>query len=1100
MIIDMKSHLNSKVNPIMNQNIVRRERLECQIRENLDKKLILITSQAGSGKTTLISSILESVKVPPIFYSFDTSDKEISSFLYHFFSKIQVTASGFAKKFEKKKQLCDKDQIGPPTLLASLFVDELKQHLGRGKRLIIVLDNYEAVNSSLIINQFLEYVLKKMPPSLTFILSSSQSPNIDLSKHGTNGEIYQINGSDLAFNLDEIGELLSCIYHLDLPKEDLERIYKKTEGWITGLILLVQFLKMNEGTPIDDLLKGVNGYGKAISQYLMEHVFQNQTIHAQEFLCKTALLNDLTPDLCNLALNVKYSGKLLENLVNHNLFTFQINASSCRYHPLMREFLLEKLHENYGQEEIQIFQARLGEILSPIDPENAIGHFISARCFSKAVDLLRSIGEKMLREWRFKSLNEFLKSIPSPLIEGEPLLLYFLGRIAEIKGETDRAFECYEKSFHLFKGRKEVSNEISSLNRMAVIHIRQDRYEHAKDLLQNRIQCLESQGTEKDIALKLFTSYTNVSQVLIKLEERQKAESYLRKAENIYEIYPDPCHQVTLIQCQALKHLVEGNLMKGIELAEKAKSLSLELHLPTKTNIFYHYLAFGHLYLGHFSEGLDDAIKGLELAQRNGIDDNITGALFSDLGQIQYALSNYDQAMKALENSVAIFQRGQNICGNFWSNHALYHMALKLGDIKGAKGYLRNLAHLANQMGLSLEIGMAMMDQAYFSSLKGEGGVLELIEKGQGHLKKSIKRMSVFLAYLIATKAYFNLGEEGRAEALLLDSLTLLDGKNFYLFGIHQEKSWLPAFLQRFVSRIPQCEKLLVEYKNISDHSFGTMKEIGRDEEDIHRIEKGSEELLNLRIYSLGPFRIFIENEEIPLSRCKSKKAITLLRYLFFARHKGPVPKDILIELLWPESSPSQGDLNFRVTLSLLRKTLSIISNGRNHFPNLLRKRDGYQLCLGKEGWSDVDEFNNQMNLAQYKEKKENSQEAFQHYLNAENLYRGDFLVENLYEDWCYIEREHLKNQYLHALDKILDYHKGQHNLSEAINYCFKILKVDPYREDISRKLMQYHSELGNRREVRSVFEFCLKNIEDNLGLAVSYETKELYRKLSLSP
>lgn len=1094
----MKCNLNSKANPIMNQNIVGRERLECQIRENLDKKLILITSHAGSGKTTLISSVLESLKAPHLWYSLDPSDKEISLFLYHFFSKIQASSPGFAKNFEKKL-LSDKGQIGPPTLLASLFVNELKQHVTKEKRLIIVLDNYEVVSSSPIIKPFLEYVLNKMPHSVTFILSGSQTPNVRFSKYTGKGEIYQINGSEMAFHLDEIEELFSRIYHLNFSNGDLERIYKKTEGWITGLILLVQFLKMNEGSPIEDLLKGVTGYGKAISQYLMEHVFQNQTIHVQEFLCKTALLNDLTPDLCNLALNVKYSGKLLENLVNHNLFTFQINASSCRYHPLMREFLLKKLHENYGQEEIQIFQARLGEILSPIDPENAIGHFISARCFSKAVDLLRSIGEKMLREWRFKSLNEFLKSIPSPLIEGDPLLLYFLGRISEIKGETDRAFECYEKSFHLFKGRKEVSNEISSLNRMAVIHIRQDKYQDAKGLLQNRIQCLENQRIKKDIAIKLFNSYTNLSQVLIKLEDRQKAESYLQKAEQLYEVHPDPYHQVTLTQCQALRHLVEGDLVRGIELAKKGESLALELHLPTKTHIFYHYLAFGHLHLGHFSQGLDYANKGLELARQHEIEDNIKGALFADLGLVHYAFSNYDQAIKAFENSLTIFQKGQNICGNFWSNHTLYHITLKLGDLEGAKRYLRVLVHLAQQMGLSLEIGMAMMNQAYFSSLRGEQGVLEFIEKGQSYLKHSKKRMSVFLAHLIAAKAYFNLGEERRAEGLLFDSLRLMEGENFYLYGIHQEKSWLPSFLQRFISKIPQCERLLAEYQNRIIRAFETIKENGRDQEDIYRMEKGNGELLNLRIYSLGPFRIFIGNEEIPLSQCKSKKGITLLRHLFFARHKGPTPKDVLLELLWPESPPAQADLNFRVTLSLLRKTLSLNRNGRSDFPNLMRKEGGYQLLLGKEGWSDVDEFNNQINLSKYKGKKQNSQEALQHYLNAENLYQGDFLAGNLYEDWCYIEREQLKNQYLHALTMILDYYEDQHNLTEAIHYCYKILKADPYRENIFRRLMQYHFELGNRKEVKSVFELCKNNIENDLGVALSFETREIYQKLSLS-
>jgi DNA-binding SARP family transcriptional activator len=385
---------------------------------------------------------------------------------------------------------------------------------------------------------------------------------------------------------------------------------------------------------------------------------------------------------------------------------------------------------------------------------------------------------------------------------------------------------------------------------------------------------------------------------------------------------------------------------------------------------------------------------------------------------------------------------------------------------------------------------------ANFLSLEREGErILKLVENGRYYLNRSTKRISIFFANLIAAKAYINIGNETIAERILLESLKLLEGKNFYLYGVYQERKWLPAFLERFVSKIPQCSKLLAAYQDIASGPSETRKVISRNWEYIGE-SKDNEKLLNLRVYSLGSFRIFIENEEIPLYKCKSKKALTLLRYLFFTHNKGCVSKDIIEELLWPDSRPKQADLNFRVTLSMLRRFLSTGEGGPKNFPNIVRKGDGFQLCLGREGWSDVDKFIDEMNLAGYKEKKEDQHEAARHYMNAEDLYKGDFLIENLYDDWCSFEREQFKNQYLHVLTKILNYYEQQHNYNEAIQYCYKILKVDPYSENIFRKLMQYYFELGYRKEVDSVFKLCQRNIEGDLEVSLSYETKELHRKL----
>ena len=1096
MVNYMKSLYNYKVSHLMKRNVIKRDRLEHQIIANLHKKLILVISHAGSGKTTLIDSAIASSGVDHVWYSFETSDQEISFFLDHFVSNVQTYCPKFFKTFEKK--LISSEGNIQPGVIASLMVKEFKQHLASRKRLVIILDNYEVVNRSFPINQIFDHTLKHLPSYVTFILCSTQMPNLHMSKLGLQEDVYQINGSEMAFSLEEIQELFSNIYQIDLSENDVQRIYTKTEGWITALILFAQFLK-ERPFDIENMLKNVNGYGRAVSRYLMENVFQSQPKHIQEFLCKTALPKYLSPDICNRALGIKYGKKLLESLVDNNLFTFYINSqddSLYRYHPIMREFLLKKLCVDFSQDEIEEFHARLGEILTPIDPENAILHFISAKCFPRAMEILRSLGEKMLHECRFKALGDLLESFPPAFVENDPFLLYFAGRVAEIRGGTDHAFERFEKAFHLFKRQKESSSEIASLNRMAIINMREDNYLRAKDLLETNIQWLESQNMEKDVAHKLIAGYTNLGEALFKLEDWNKAQSYLQKAGSLLDFYPNPYDQVSLIQCEAFKHIVEGDLYGGIEIAKKGESIALASDLLTKAHVFCHYLAFSLLHLGHFSQSLEYAQKGLNLAQQLGLQGNITGGLYADLGLVQNAFLNYDQALKALESSLVIFRKGQNLCGSFWSNHALYDIALRTRDFERARRYLQVLVQLASKIGSFLETGMARIDQAHFLSIKGEQKeALELIETGQDHINQSLKRMSAFLANLIICQIYMNLGLERRAENVLLESLKLLDEKNLYLYGVHQERNWLPAFLQRFVSKIPLIHKLLAEYQNIGSGSSQNHYDIGKTPDTI-RNGKEYEDLLNLRIYSLGPFRVFVENEEINLTKCKSKKAITLLKCLFLNRNKGPTLKEILLDLLWPDSPAQQADLNFRVTLSTLRKTLS--QNGQKDFPNLLRKEGGYELSLGKEGWSDVDEFASEMNFARYKEKKQDNHDAFRHYLNAENLYQGDFMMENIYEDWYFIEREHLKIQYLHALTKILNYHEEQHNLTEAVHYCYKILKVEPYREDIFRKLMGYHFELGNRSEVRSIFELCRKNIEHDLGVALTNETKELYHRLSL--
>lgn len=156
--------------------MVNRDRLEQQILANLDKKLILVISCAGSGKTTLISKAIESSKLKYIWFPLETSDQEISIFLSHFISKVRAHYPHFFKDFEKKTMSIGEDHFEPPTLVASRFVNELKTHLTR--RLIIALDNYEVVNNSSATNLILDHIIRDAPNHFTFIVCSTQTPSV----------------------------------------------------------------------------------------------------------------------------------------------------------------------------------------------------------------------------------------------------------------------------------------------------------------------------------------------------------------------------------------------------------------------------------------------------------------------------------------------------------------------------------------------------------------------------------------------------------------------------------------------------------------------------------------------------------------------------------------------------------------------------------------------------------------------------------------------------------------------------------------------------------------------------------------------------------
>ena len=221
-------------------------------------------------------------------------------------------------------------------------------------------------------------------------------------------------------------------------------------------------------------------------------------------------------------------------------------------------------------------------------------------------------------------------------------------------------------------------------------------------------------------------------------------------------------------------------------------------------------------------------------------------------------------------------------------------------------------------------------------------------------------------------------------------------------------------------------------------------------------------------------------------------KAKTLFKYLVARRQ--PVPRDVLLDLLWPEADPTIAVNGLRVALHALRQALEpcdvhghdyVIFDGGNYLLNPeVRLR------------VDAEEFTAHFEAGRRLERQRQLAEAMAQYELAEAIYRDDYLVEDLYEDWTLVRREELKDQYLMVLAKLADYCIQRGDAEGCIIYCHKILQKDPCREDAYRRLMRCYAQLGQRSQALHWYDLCVRTLRQELDVAPFEQTRHLYERI----
>jgi DNA-binding SARP family transcriptional activator len=248
---------------------------------------------------------------------------------------------------------------------------------------------------------------------------------------------------------------------------------------------------------------------------------------------------------------------------------------------------------------------------------------------------------------------------------------------------------------------------------------------------------------------------------------------------------------------------------------------------------------------------------------------------------------------------------------------------------------------------------------------------------------------------------------------------------------------------------------------------------------------------MSLRIYTFGPFRVLRDGRPIAVSAWRSQQTRTVLKVLLTRRGRV-VPADQLLEILWPEDDPDTGRSRLHVRVSQLRRAL----DGDNPSAFVLTVEGGYVFDPEADCWVDAVAFEAHAQQGRRLQADGALAEAITAYETARALYRGDYLEEELYEDWAFAERERLRASFLTMLTELAEAYAQQGRYRRAIACCRDVLSADPCRESVYVRLMLYYYYAGERPRALSTFERCRQALAEELDVEPLPSTLDLVERI----
>jgi len=252
----------------------------------------------------------------------------------------------------------------------------------------------------------------------------------------------------------------------------------------------------------------------------------------------------------------------------------------------------------------------------------------------------------------------------------------------------------------------------------------------------------------------------------------------------------------------------------------------------------------------------------------------------------------------------------------------------------------------------------------------------------------------------------------------------------------------------------------------------------------------------HLRIYTLGSLRVYRDDTLLFDEGWRNKPAKIIFKLLFTNRGRR-YPKDVLAEELWPDTEPVAAANRLRVAVHELRKMLGGRRKDDNG-PNYIAQQEGtYFFDASLPLWTDMEAFEEHAQHGVLHARAGELDAALEAYRQADTLYQDDYLRDDPFLEWSIGARERLRELHLTMLAEAASILAGRGFHAEAAGFCRKILRIEPWREEVYRRLMEYLLAAGRPHEALRAFDECRRALRSEVDAEPSMQTVALRQSIA---